>query len=411
MAVRFASAARSAIICASLSIAASLMSVLPAQDASWRKLEEGKIFFSQKKLGEALNVFDLAIAQRNEDFKRYGEILASVMATKQAKHSTDSITKLLSLFAQEDLRQGDIARIEDASDGSLSKKIAAYEGFRISDPFQNLIDVLQACLDARPQDYFHDSLMALASFVEYRRYFPEAEYWIAKVYVTEGEYDIARKQLEKAVSYSDSLDLSEFAFEIRYLLADIEKTKKRWVPMETAYQAILAQDKLFADESQRSLREAMKRCVTTEGIEKFLVLYRHDAFFAAKAYADMGEFYYKSGRFSPAIDRLMLAASVLTTKLISGIAQDDADYRYSNLKEFLEKVDSSESLTAFEQEAGYKRVLYYLGLSLAGDGKQNQARELMRGLAGSRGRWGALALEKLKRAPIAIDKADPDPQM
>lgn len=409
MAVRTARAPRFAVLCAILSLAAS--GALAAEDGSWRKLEEGKIYFSQKKLGEALEVFSLAIAKRNEDFTRYGQILDSVMATKQAKHSTDSINKLLSFFVKEDLRQGDIARIEAESEGSLAKRIAAYEAYRISDPCQNLINVLKACLESRSQDYFHDSLMALKAYVSYRRYFPEAEYWIAKVYIAEGEYDIARKQLEKAASYADSLDLPDFAFEIRYLLADIEKAQKRWVAMEGAYGAILAKDALYADDSQKSLREAMKRCLATEGIEKFLVLYRHDAFFAAKAYADTGEFYYKSGRYSPAIDRLMLATSVLTTKLVSGIAQDDLEYRYADLGDLLSRIDASETLSAFAEESGFKRTLYFLGLSLAGDGKQKQARELLQGLSGSAGRWAALAREKLRKAPIAIDRADPDPVM
>jgi tetratricopeptide (TPR) repeat protein len=392
---------------ASLAILASC-AVLAAEDGSWMALEQGKIFYSQKKFGEALQVLNKAISDRNANFTEYSGILDSVLKGKQAKSAGDSMSKLLSYYCREDLRKGDIARIEEESGGSLLKKLAAYEKFRISDGFQNFIDVLQACLGLRTQEYFGDSIETLKAFVARRRYFPEAEYWIAKVFLADGEYEIAQKQLEKALGYSDSLDMPDFAFEIRYLMADIHKTEKNLAAMEADYKALLGNDGLYVDDSQRSLREAMKRILMADGISKFMVLYRHDAYFAAKAYADLGEYYYKSGRYGQAIDHLMLAVCILSTKEITAIMQDDLDYRFSSIQELLGRIDSTESLSAFAEESGYRRALYYLGTSLAGEGRPVQAKEVFRGLAGSKGTWATLAAAQLRR-PF-LDRATADPE-
>jgi tetratricopeptide (TPR) repeat protein len=389
-------------------LAASCGAFLGAEDSSWMRLEEGKISFGERKFGEALQVFNLAVADRNKDFIAYGEIFATVMSTRQAKRTGDSINGLLSRFAAEDLREGDMKNVEGESHGSLAKKLSAYENYRISDPFQNLVDVLQACLDFRSQDYFKDSLTAVKDFVDQRRFFPEAEYWIARVFIAEGEYEIAQKQLQKAISYSESLDVPEFVFEIRYLLADIHQTKKNLSAMERVYGDIIAQDGLYSKKTGVSLRQAMERSLKKDGIDKFLTLYRHDAFFAAKAYARLGEYYFLNGRYSPAVENLMLAADILTTKVLSGLMQENPDYRFSTVRELLATVDGSESLTAFSDESEYKKTLYYLGAALAriDEPRINQAREIFQELSGSKGPWAAMAAVQLRRPVTDMGKPE-----
>jgi tetratricopeptide (TPR) repeat protein len=393
---------------AAVILAAACGASLGAQDSSWMKLEEGKISFGERKFGEALQVFNVAVADRNSDFIKYGEILAAVMSTREAKRSGDSISGLLSRFAAEDLREGDIKKVEDESRGSLAKKLSGYENFRISDPFQNLVDVLQACLDFRSQDYFKDSLKAIKDFVNQRRFFPEAEYWIARVFIAEGEYEIAQKQLEKALLYSESLDVPEFVFEIRYLLADIHQAKKNLAAMERVYGDIIAQDGLYSKKTGESLRKAMERSLKNDGIDKFLTLYRHDAFFAAKAYARLGEYYFLNGRYAPALENLMLAADIHTTKILSGLMQDNPDYRFQAVKELLATIDGSEYLTAFSDESGYKKVLYYLGAALARDGRTSQARQLFQELSSSKGPWANMAAQQLRRPLDDMGKPEVD---
>lgn len=379
-----------------------------AEDASWKDLERGKVLYAQRKFGEALLTFNRAVAERNEGFKRKAEILDSVLATRQAKRADGSISRLIDLFAEEDLRRGEIDAIKADSGGYLSREIEAYGGFRISDPFQNLIDVLRAALDFRSQEYFGDSLAELRAFIASRRFFPEAEYWIAMVFLAEGEYEIAQKQLEKTLGYSASLDLPEFAHEVRYLLAGVHKTKKNLAAMETVLGEIVSQDALFSSEARKSLREAMKRSLVTDGIDKFLTLYRHDAFYASRAYAQLGEYYYKSGRYSRAIDHLMLAACVLSSRIVQGLIDDDLSYRYSNLSDLLARIGASERISSYAQENGYERVLYYLGTSLQGEGRTEMAKDVFRGLSSSPSQWGRLSREQLRK-PF-MDKAEEDPE-
>jgi tetratricopeptide (TPR) repeat protein len=377
-------------------------------DPSWRNLEQGKFLFSQRKFGEALLAFNTAVIDRNTRFGESERVLGTVLATKEAKRADISIRRLIDSLAKADLRTGDIAAIKAESRGYLSLELAAYEKYRISDTFQNLVDVLQAGLGLKPADYFEDSLPELKGLIERARFFPEAEYWIAKVYMIEGEYEIAQRQLEKALAAKASLEVPEFAYEIEYLLAKVHKTKKNFAAMEGAYKDILSHDALYAADSEKFLREAMKRTITEDGIDKFLVLYRHGADFALAAYATLGEYYCKSGRYSQAIDHLMCAADIMATKAIGGLELRDPDFRFSDFPDLLSRVGSDPELARYAAETNLQRVFYFLAVSLLGDGKMAQAKGIWSALAAEQGEWATLSRAQLKNPRVL--KADPDPE-
>ncbi len=379
-----------------------------AEDPSWLKLETGKRLFTQKNFAQALLTLNTAVLERNERFLRARDTLDSVLADTQARRAKDSISRLLGIYAESDLRSGDIQKIKSQSGGFLSRELAAYEGFRISDPFQNLIDVLQAALGLRSPERLGDSLEALRVFIDHSRFFPEAECWIAKIYMAEGEYEIAQRQLEKAISQEASLEVPDFIHEIRYLLASLHKTKKDLAAMEREYKAILSKDELYTSARESFRKDAMRRTLVEDGIDKFLILYRHKADFAARAYLVLGEYYYKSGRYGQAILHLMVAADILGTKVINDLNMDDPDYRFSNLSELLARMEEKPELARFARDSEVYKTFYYLASALHGDGRSRQAKEVWLALSRSPDAWGRRAAQQAQSPQLESAEAFPE---
>jgi len=377
-------------------------------EESWIRLEEGKAFFKQRNFEDALVAFKDAVEIRRERYGKALESLDGVLRSPEAARSADSLRLLMDRLAEKELRRGDLAAVREAAGGSLKEELRLLEGFRIGEVHQNLIDVLSDLLLILPAERIGDSLKGLRALVERCATYPEAEHWIGKVFLTEGERGLAERQFKRAIDQAGALivqgDVHAMRYDLArlYMLPDAASGRRDYVSMERTLKEILASDPLYADPGKERLREAMRKAVAERGIDKFLELYRHDADFARSAYATLGEYYCKSGRYSQATRHLMLAVDVCATRIVRAMIERDPDYVFTGLSSLIAETRRDGTLSAYSETEEFERSLYYLGSALLGEGRPARAREIWRAMAGD-GEWAELAsssLADMKPAPV-----------
>jgi tetratricopeptide (TPR) repeat protein len=377
-------------ICALLAIS-SLSS-----EESWKRFEEGRARFDAREFDLALVAFKDAVEIRRE---RYGDALdrlESVLGSAEAKKNGDSLHRLLDRLAERDLRAGDLESARKEGGGSLAEELRLIERYRISDVHQNLIDVLEDLLLLRSASDLGDSLSGLRNKIDLSSRYPEAEYWIGKIYLAEGEHRIAERQFLAAIAQAPSLIVPGDVHAFRYELSRLYLGRRDYASMERTLKDVLAADGLYAESEKARLLDAMKSAISERGIDKFLELYRHDAEFARKAYATLGEYYLKSGRYSQAVRHLMVAVDVSATRIVKALLDANPDYRFSGLSALLGEIRSDQALSEYAAEEGFERSLYYLGAALLGEGRKAQAKGIWLPLSQGSGEWASRAAESAK---------------
>jgi tetratricopeptide (TPR) repeat protein len=382
---------------------------LPVQaDDAWKLFEEGRMSFEARRLDAALLLFKRAVETRRDRYAAAKQIYLGFMDSSQVKANGDSLPKLMDTLAKKDLRQGDLARIESESKGSLSRKIELLQKYRISDAHQTLLDLLSDILLVVPQEGLGSSLKDLAAKIDLCASYPEAERWIGKVFLAEGETALAEAQLKKALSQAPSLQTAGEAYEIRYELAALYLSKRDYFLMEKELAGILAADDLYSRESDARRLEAMSRTVGERGIDEFLTLYRHESDFAARAYAALGEFYYKNGRYAQGVKHAMLAVDVSVTRIVNEVVKRDVDYRYTNLSSLLSDVRADGELSSYARASRLPDSLYYLAMSLRGTGHEASARGILASLSAGGGEIADRASRALSTGRVDTVEERPD---
>jgi tetratricopeptide (TPR) repeat protein len=366
-------------------------------EEAWKRFEEGRARFEAREFDLALVAFKDAVEIRRERYGKARERLENVLGSAEAKKNGDSLHRLIERLAQRDLRAGDLESARKAAGDSLAEELRLIERYRISDVHQNLIDVLEDLLLLKSGEDLEDSLSGLREKVDLCARYPEAEYWIGMIYLAEGEHRIAERQFLAAIEQAPSLIVPGDVHAFRYELSRLYLGRRDYASMERILKDVLAADALYAEPGKARLLDAMKSAVSDRGIDKFLELYRHDAEFARKAYAILGEYYCKSGRYSQAVRHLMMAVDVTATRIVKALLDENPDYRFSSLSALLRETRSDDDLLAYAAEEGFERSLYYLGAALLGEGRIAQAKAIWLPLSKGEGEWASRATESLKR--------------
>ncbi len=380
-----------------------------AAEESWILLEEGRARFEAREFDKALLAFKDAARLRRERYARTAESLDTVMGSREARENGDSLRFLLDTLSRRDLREMDLRRIREGAGDSLLAEIRAIERYRISDVFQNLIDVISDLLLLLPQERLGDSLSGLRERISECARFPEAEFWIGRVFLAEGEHKLAERQYLLAISQASSLLVPSDVHEFRYALAALYTDRRDYAGMETTLKQVLAADPLYVDPAKARLLEAMQAALSAQGIDKFLTLYRHDARFAARAYRTLGEFYVKTGRFGQGLKHLMLAVDIVAGRMIQARLEADPDYAFSSLGGLIADMAKDKALADYAAEESLDRTLFYLGAALYGEGRAAQARQVWKALSTREGEWARRAADYYTRP--RVDPAQEYPEL
>ncbi|MCL1928439.1 MAG: hypothetical protein FWG07_06585 [Treponema sp.] len=341
-------------------------------DPWWITLEEGKRYFRNGAYGDALRYFEDARESRK---------------TYYAKMERDLIT-VLSLHTVRGLRD----------DLGLLEKYIERE-FRV-----DAMDALKELYYRVPKARLNNSSTAALTELGRLKNYPEAEFWLGEVYRAEGEFSIALSQYQKAYDQKALLENPEFGREILYRIAGLRQLRREYTEMAKILDDILKTDTLWSRES--FARSNLLRSLETNGVNRFLLLFRHNEPYVEKAHRTMGFYYYNSGRHERAVENLLFAFLIQNSVIIDALLHSQYDYTFTNLSNLMNDIGRRRDLLAYLEEIEYFKTTYFLANSLYAVNRRSAARELwtfLRDNAG--GEWRGRALSQLNNPRL-----DPIPE-
>ena len=356
------------------------VNALPAQSWQqaqpwWYTLEQGKHYFRSGAYGEALLAFEDARRSRLAQFTRMEQDLILFLSVPEVRRVGDSL-EFVEMFIDH--------RHETAAAAALAQL------------YHHI-----------PKESLNGSVRRVLEELDRLKAYPEAEYWLGETFRAEGELALALQQYEKAFSDRSLLEVPGFDIEILYRITEIHRTRQNYQEMEKQAREIVEgmgpsgvpRDSLWVGNppSYNPIRSAMARILETEGINRFLTLYRHDNTSTERAHRLLGFFYYATSRFSPAAEHLMFAFLIQNSILIEEVIRRNYDFSFSDLESLMVFVRTRPELRAFLEETEYYKTAFYLSSALHATGKSRPATQLWDFLSASvdAGEWG----NRARRSP------------
>ena len=165
------------------------------------------------------------------------------------------------------------------------------------------------------QREFGRALQRYKDAVDMAGILPEAEAAIGDVYREEGELDLALQQYQKAYNHRNTLAVSDTRYDIQYRMASVYKDQEMYRLMEDTLLAIVSDDVNWGKGTNSRLRTQVEALYYNRGMDQVLRLYRFDDSFATQAHADLGWFYYRTGRFPQAVTHSLYAVIACSSEL------------------------------------------------------------------------------------------------
>ena len=312
------------------------------QDPWWLTLEEGKRFFRTGAYGDALRFFEKARENRKNFFTQMERELINVLSVHEVRRLRDDLGHL-EIYIEREFRT-------------------------------RAAEALNELYYRVPKESFRNSSSAALAALGRLKSYPEAEYWIGEVYRMEGEFSIALAQYQKAYNERTLLENQRFSTEILYKIAELRRLRREYTEMERILGDILGTDNFWSRESFN--RSNMLRSLENNGINRFLVIFRHNEPSMEKAHRIMGLYYYESGRYDRAVEHLLFAFLIQNSVIIDALIQTQFDYSFTSLSSLLSDIARRRDLLAYIQETEYYKTMYYFANSLHGTARRTVAREI-----------------------------------
>lgn len=249
------------------------------------------------------------------------------------------------------------------------------------------------------QKEYGKALQLYKSAIEGAGIFPEAEAAIGDIYLEEGEAALAEKQYEKAYNLRKSFYIPEMQYEILYKLANLFELQQQYKQMEDTLSRIVADDPRFQDTANQRLRSQVEKVFVERGLDRVLVLYTYEDRFSAPAHSKLGWFYYRTGRFSPAVSQLLYSVIYRASELKHALLERDVEYGFSTLPDMLTATEKDADMRAYAAASGFYKDLYYLAGSMFANGYPQHAAGIWKVLSRvpSAGQYRDLSLRQLKK--------------
>lgn len=220
--------------------------------------------------------------------------------------------------------------------------------------------------------------------------FPEAEVGIGIVLEREGESKLAEQSFLHAIAQRNLFYIRQNYYVAWYRLAEIYKRQLDYSSYEQALVNIVDDDPYFHNPELAISKQAYRKTLTNDGLDKLVLLYRLSDDFSFDAHKQLGIFYVSTGKYTDALDHMIFATLKILTASISELMRVDPGYRFSTMQDLLDRINSDKQVAAYANDRGLFECLYFLAASLYGQGDTGRAVEVWR-LVASRPEAGAWA--------------------
>lgn len=312
-----------------------------SDESSWVALEKARLNYQNKDFGEALD----------------GVLKAKDLKREEIQGALDILNEALSYEAVRRIGD-DIVRIREKLEERKS-----YKALMVLD---------EVFVSKTPGD-FGNSMKNLLTWLQGLVSFPEALFLEGNIYSAEGEFKLAQEYYSQAWENNIYFDIPDEKYSLLYKIADLADFTGDTEKKEQALLLVVSGDPVFAlPGNETGILLSMKKNLSRkENLESFFLLYRHDKWFALKAYHDLAEYYYgvEGGTMERAFTCSMLASSIIVTKLSYALSDREVDWHYKDLKNLLKTISRHPEILVWMDENKCWETLLLFGdiLNLRGN--------------------------------------------
>lgn len=275
-------------------------------EEDWRIFKQAENEFENINYGASLTLFEKAKEIRRQECNWEKYTLETVMLKSAVKKADDSLEEIVAYLKSREYRE--------------------------------VIAIIDNEFLIHGKEYFGNSFKKLYDEVVKKEFYPEADYYIGKIYRLEGETLLALQYYEKALSHKDVLNVKEQEYDILYDIANIYKLLEDYSKYETYLLKILEKDSRFLDKNVfvNSILKTIKQN-KPETVAKLFNLYRNDNIFSIKACHDLTLLYELTGYSDKALECAAFGSLTSFTKIVNVLADRDIEFQYEDLKQVMTK--------------------------------------------------------------------------
>ena len=284
-----------------------------SSEYSWRILQDAQFAFDKGNFSSAMNLANKAKANRvaESDYEVYIlDVALSPLAVRRAGENFDAVLEVLKERDQ----------IE-------------------------AISIIKRYLELYGAEKFDYSVHKMEDWVEEKRVYPEADFLIGRIYRVEGEYKTAIDFYEKARLSSEFLDIPAQLYDILYEMADLLKHQGKNEDYKQSLLLILKEDENYQN---TVLRTAMLKIISANkpsNVDRFFELFRATSPKTVNALYNISVMFAEENEPENSLFCSALGSVESFTHILTSVSGRDANYSYTTLALFLQKIGEYEDIT------------------------------------------------------------------
>ena len=271
---------------------------------SWKVLEQATRALDEDDPGSALRYAEIAKELRKTEYQEKLDIIESAIIPLPVQKVGDLIPDVLYVLESRN----------------------SYDAV-------NLINDL---LDKKGVTYFENSITNMQLYLERFLDYPEADYLIGKVYMYEGEYEIALEYYLNALANADILDIPATQIDIRYDLAFLAELQQNQKLYEESLLSILEQSDFYSPigENYSYTLATVNAAKQSRLADKYFLLYRINSTVFIPAYLKIADFYDFYSEKEKAFFAITVGILSSFTRINDILSMRNYEYEYTNLSDF-----------------------------------------------------------------------------
>ncbi|MFI3256939.1 MAG: hypothetical protein R3Y36_01425 [Spirochaetales bacterium] len=316
------------------------------------------------------HITDAQFAYEQKDFNRAFQEL--YVAKEKRKNESDWAVHTLETA----LRQPSVLNLETDDINTLLR-------FFIQRRNTDVVRIIETVLLKYSVEEFNFSVQNIVEYLKQATEFPEADYLLGKLYMAEGEPDIADAFFIKAYESRLFLDIPDMQYDILYSLAELYNLQNKSDTYEEVLLLIASEDENYYMQGSPStflnaVTNAVKNNMETD---KFFLLYRNDFYKTLNAWYYLTKYFYDLNHTEKAFETAILFAVVSFTRIDEVLKNYDMHYEYEGLQYLFQKLKTFPDIATWATKHNMWEGFYLLAELCRQQGFNDFANELYSALA------------------------------
>lgn len=213
----------------------------------------------------------------------------------------------------------------------------------------DVVYILENTLTFYSLEFFDYSIENLLEYFKKRNSFPEADYLLGKLYMLEGELEIAELFFTAAYENRDFFDIPDVQYDVLYSMADLYDLQGKKNNYEEVLMLIVADSQKYRPQGLPSpfLTAIISAIEGGMDVNKFFLLYRDDYYKGIKGWALLTKYFSELNLDDRALETATLFSLASLTRIDEVLTDRDIHYSYTTLQELFKKIKTFNDISTW----------------------------------------------------------------